>query len=75
MTGSAEGRCCYCGRETGLNGCPCNASQQHRAFVASLQVGRSGPPSIGWLCIRCGRSYAPFVAGCETCNRQEAKQP
>lgn len=30
------------------------------------------PPPIGWLCIRCGRSYSPSTSGCAACNRQEA---
>lgn len=29
------------------------------------------PKQIGWICPKCGRVMAPFVADCICCNKQQ----
>lgn len=41
--------------------------EAHRDFLRML---RGVPATPGWLCVKCGRSYAPFVSDCMVCNAQ-----
>lgn len=52
----------------------CNLSDNRNAKLNAL-IRAQHPESIvpatpGWLCVKCGRSYAPFVSDCMVCNAQ-----
>jgi hypothetical protein len=61
-------RFCLHGRKS----CQCDTPPL-RDFNAALRA--TDPrwacvPTPGWLCVKCGRSYAPFQHECTACNAQ-----